>query len=73
MSLKIKPSKTICAFKNCKKKGIILACGRESASVANPHIIPDYYCEEHADLVSDEGYPEYRVLCPNCKCRFGVN
>lgn len=73
MNLKIKPAKKKCAYKNCTRIGEFLACGRESASVPSPHLTPDYYCEVHAEVVSDEGFPEYTTHCPNCGCRFGVN
>jgi len=56
----------ICAFIDCDKKSVSLACGRE-------HDEPMWYCEEHTKEIVDEGRPEYIKDCPNCGCQFGVN
>lgn len=61
-----------CAYEKCGKEATTLACGREYLDDPG-HPEPAMYCEAHAKLIANEGVPEYRVECPNCKCRFGVN
>jgi hypothetical protein len=56
-----------CEWEHCTEKATVIACGRTK------HNCIGVYCDTHADLVTDEGHPEYAVECPNCGCHFGVN
>lgn len=59
-----------CKYKGCKEKATHIACGRK---VKNGHPKANVYCKVHAELISEEGCPEYTVSCPNCRCMFGDN
>jgi len=67
--------KKTCAFEDCNNEATVLACGRDYSDVRKGtyHPKPNYYCAKHAELVADEGSPEYHDVCPNCGCTFGVN
>lgn len=65
------PKNSICNFQHCEQPATHIACGRNVGE--NTHPKPAVYCEEHANDVADEGYPEYHDNCPNCGCFFGVN
>lgn len=54
-----------CQFDGCDKPATAIACGRNQK--------PKKYCDAHAEVVSDEGSPEYSETFPNCGCQFGVN
>lgn len=64
-----------CAFEGCEKPAEFLACGEKLVRNNEPagHPTPACYCREHMEDIIDEDCPEYRVTCPNCGCRFGVN
>lgn len=68
-----------CAWVGCDKPATHVAAGRAAddllsrSALGERHPAPACYCEEHAEEVADEGYPEYRTECPNCECKFGVN
>lgn len=54
-----------CEYPECKRKATDLAVGRKTKG--------SHFCNAHAELVTDEGSPEYIVSCPLCGCGFGVN
>lgn len=60
-----------CQFKDCEKDATRIATGREYFEGAGHSL--GCYCEKHASIVVEEGFPEYIEQCPNCGCRFGVN
>jgi hypothetical protein len=63
-----------CRFEGCDKPATHVACGRvTSGGGETGHPEPACYCEEHAEVVANEDYPEYAEGCPNCGCYFGVN
>ena len=75
---------TQCYFEGCDQPAVEMACGRAHGRYVNPsgpylmkqhpgHPTPAWYCSVHAELVADEDCPEYKEMCPNCGCRFGVN
>ena len=80
-------SQVQCAFEGCDQPATEIACGRAHGRYVNPgeghgpylmkqhpgHPTPAWYCSVHAELVADEDCPEYKEMCPNCGCRFGVN
>lgn len=64
-----------CQYKGCDKPATKIASGRrdyENKPQENAYDI-GCFCEDHADIVADAGYPEYHTICPNCGCQFGVN
>ena len=64
----LKPLEKIkCSYEGCYEPAEFIACGRTK------HRMPAYFCNEHAEDVTDEDNPEYHDTCPNCGCRFGVN
>ncbi len=62
-----------CAFEGCQEKATHIACGRTGCGLGPYHPDPACYCKPHANLVMDEGDPEYHDVCPNCGCCFGIN
>lgn len=66
--------KKICAFEGCDKEATTFACGRtyHDESVVY-HPTPAWYCDGHANVVANEGWPEYFNNCPACGCLHGVN
>ena len=61
-----------CQYEGCDQPATHIACGRVSYVEGFPqHPEPACYCKAHADVVSDERYPEYTAACPNCGCLFG--
>jgi hypothetical protein len=62
-----------CEFDGCGEPATDLAKGRRHFSGNPGHPRVGNYCTKHADVVADEGDPEYVVDCPNCGCQFGVN
>ncbi len=62
-----------CEYEGCSEYADSLAVGRKGwvDSPAHPGVAS--YCTPHADMVAEEGSPEYVQDCPNCSCRFGVN
>jgi hypothetical protein len=56
----------------CSEQAVQMACGK-GGWINNGHPNPGIYCKVHAELVADEGCPEYTDTCPNCGCMFGVN
>jgi len=66
--------KHTCAFEGCTKDASVFACGRDLGfEHITTHPNPAHYCDEHADIVTDEGDPEYLAHCPACQCQFGNN
>lgn len=63
----------ICAWEGCDDPATHIACGRKLYRDDGGHPDPACYCETHANMVADEGYPEYETTCPNCQCVYGVN
>lgn len=57
-----------CSFEGCRKKAVAIAVGRLTG-----HTEIDVYCQEHAEIVSDENNPEYPHTCPNCGLMSGIN
>ncbi len=57
-----------CEYEGCRKKAIGFARGRKPE-----HRNVGSYCENHCEVVAEEDSPEYREMCPNCECMFGVN
>lgn len=66
-----------CEYKGCTEPGTELARGREWFDQpwhSQPgHKEVGFFCEKHAKIVVEEGNPEYPAVCPNCRCKFGVN
>lgn len=62
-----------CQYEDCEEPATYIASGRKRYGEDNGHPNPGVYCDAHANVVEDEGNPEYRDTCPNCGCRFGVN
>lgn len=61
-----------CRYDGCNEPATQIAVGR--ANRGHPgHPVMAVYCDTHAEVVADEGSPEYREHCPNCGCQFGVN
>ena len=60
-----------CQFEGCDKMGVMWASGRYDWLKLRYPV--GWYCESHADRVSNEGHPEHVEDCPRCGCRFGVN
>tara|TARA_R100001244_G_scaffold92437_1_gene69805 strand:+ start:92 stop:286 length:195 start_codon:yes stop_codon:yes gene_type:complete len=50
-------------------------CERDSKEIVYSRMLEKVIicCEGHADVVEDEGHPEYNDQCKNCGCRQGVN
>lgn len=68
------PKDAKCQYEDCDAPATRIACGRESyMAEAKRHPNPAVYCDVHASMVTDEGYPEYGHTCPNCGCESGVN
>lgn len=61
-----------CQHEGCEAKATHLAVGRDCGD-ARGHLVPAFYCREHAYAIADEGYPEYCHECVNCGCLQGVN
>ncbi len=61
-----------CAYEDCEAEATTLAKGRDYYGNGG-HSEVAWYCDTHANMVADEGNPEYLECCPNCGCRFGVN
>jgi hypothetical protein len=61
-----------CQWKGCRKQATVPAKGRDRSEDIHPAGVAEY-CDDHAEVVAEEGSPEYRVSCPNCSCVFGVN
>lgn len=70
---KNRKNKEGCCFPGCELPGETLAVGRDEWRGDKKASPMGFYCEIHADSVSDEGSPEYVVSCPCCGCLFGVN
>lgn len=51
----------------CSRRAVAIASGRGSLSK------PACYCAEHAEIIENDGKPEYVAVCPNCKCSFGIS
>jgi len=62
-----------CQYEECDKPATHIASGRKTYDHKGGHSEPNFYCEEHAEVVTEERFPEYVVNCPNCGCMFGVN
>lgn len=62
-----------CQYEGCGEPATEIAEGRRYKGKPLVAHKLGLYCEAHANLVSDEGTPEYVVGCPNCGCMFGVN
>lgn len=63
-----------CEFDGCSEPSTTFARGRARRDFDHPgHPRVGKYCDAHAEIVADEGHPEYVVYCPNCGCHFGVN
>lgn len=63
-----------CQFEGCEQPAEYIACGRKSwTDPEKGHPTPNVYCRVHADVIEEEGHPEYTNKCPNCGCRHGVN
>ncbi len=60
-----------CQWDECEQSATTIAAGRRGID-RDGHPL-GLYCDAHADIVIDEGFPEYHDSCPNCGCRFGVN
>ena len=58
-----------CAFDGCRRVATDIAIGRYD----DGHPTVAVYCRKHAEIVADEGAPEYWDTCPNCGCLHGVN
>ena len=56
-----------CQFDGCERDATTIAAGRE------PVIHVGVFCDTHAEVVADEGSPEYTYYCANCGCLQGVN
>jgi hypothetical protein len=63
----------LCSYEGCEAPATHIAKGRYHDDDKPRHIEVAVYCGKHADLVAQEGYPEYEAECPNCHCQFGVN
>lgn len=63
----------LCRWEGCEQTATHIACGRKRYDDDGGHPEPACYCKTHADVVADEGNPEYCDTCPNCDCMFGVN
>lgn len=59
-----------CEYEDCEKPATDLAIGREYLDMKG-HPNRGRYCQYHAQIVADEGFPEYVCKCPNCGCLFG--
>lgn len=64
-----------CQYEDCELEATEIAAGRDRSyySKEKGHEGVGHYCSTHAQIVADEGNPEYLETCPNCGCRFGVN
>lgn len=60
----------ICEWKGCNEAATAIASGRKNWRSQKADMLGTY-CDIHAEIVSTEG--EYRTVCPNCSCIFGVN
>lgn len=65
----------LCQYDGCQLPATHIARGRNHHAAESAEKRPELgvFCETHANVVSDEGVPEYTVSCPNCDCMFGVN
>ena len=57
--------------KECEVAG----CDKKSEYPAYSRILEKVVicCLDHANEITDERYPEYHEICPNCNCRIPVN
>lgn len=55
-----------CQYEDCTASATEIAANREWKGDTK------VYCSKHAQIVVDDGCPEYKVSCPNCGCSFGV-
>lgn len=60
-----------CSYEGCRRKATHIACGY-GTTYEGRHPTAALYCLTHAELVEDEGEPEYHETCPNCECKFGI-
>jgi hypothetical protein len=58
-----------CQYGECEFMATQVSCGKKYTA----HPLPNVYCDAHADIVANEGEPEYTNVCPNCGCISGVN
>ena len=55
-----------CSYEDCTKEADTLVYSRKLHKVIKT-------CYDHAQIVVDEGSPEYIEDCPNCGCLIPVN
>lgn len=59
--------KGTCIFLGCKRDATKIACGKFEGDD-----LPEVYCDEHAETISEQDSPLLVEECPNCHCLFGV-
>jgi len=55
-----------CAYDGCDNQADEIVYNRDKDEV-------QIYCDYHADLILDQGCPEYTQCCPNCGCYIPIN
>lgn len=56
----------VCEYRDCEKLADNIVFSRNEDKVL-------LCCDAHADIVQDEGNPEYWDTCMNCGCRNPIN
>ena len=63
-----------CEYEGCSALATCIAVGKDQLGTnrRQGHKL-GVYCNEHTELVLEEGSPEYRTSCPTCGCKEGIN
>lgn len=64
--MKVLSDASLCEYEDCEQMATQVVYSRNKQLVV-------FCCEQHGDVVVDEGNTLYIDDCPNCGCRTGVN